>query len=527
MFCVIYSRYKKIPPCIWERIKSLNPVPNYYKFGLDELLDNFGNVKKEGDIAGKQGTGFFLKVNDNIYVITCNHIIEKQNLDINALATDLTGTCSHIKLLIHKRIPEIDLAILKFANKSQEINFPSYDANQITFNLDTLESTFTSKQINILINSLSLSGIGDDRQLIVKNASVNDPEIQLRDFIGHVIPKIPMLTFTCDDTNFSSDGEIEGLSGSVLTIHNKITKKTIPISMITSFGNSRFESIPLNLICGIVDVALRNPNKVLSGFNIPMATITVELDKKINNVSKFVGKQILDSLEIKYKVINCSENKLGNYFCFEKNDVIIKVNNNTFRSDGKIYMESIGYAVNIDTYLMLDTFLSQFQQSLFTNVGSTNFTIVRNVPSGEAHYVVRLQSKPFDELFNMKQFNSHSYVLWNGLVFSELSEELLTDMNHRTGYVLSGKIFEQPKQSTGHSRYVAIIDATDKTKFPKQVYTSTQMTETMVDVSPYVITPIGMQILVLEKTGNHQIRTIDDLCSAIKNGGKKMTFANY
>ena len=71
MTCLIYSTSKDISYNIWTKFNS-DEIPKYYKNDSVCLLCN--------DII-KKGYGFLINVNDQLYVITCEHIIGHGNIN--------------------------------------------------------------------------------------------------------------------------------------------------------------------------------------------------------------------------------------------------------------------------------------------------------------------------------------------------------------------------------------------------------------------------------------------------------------
>lgn len=514
MICTIYCKSKKISPNIWSRIKSFNnnntttstTTEEFKEYTLDDLITSEITSEIASEITSEKleetskGQGFFVKINNEPYVITCNHVIGLKNLNICAFANNKENVCERIDLILIKRIPELDIVILKFENDDQTNNFDFYIQDELNTKINEIERFIkTSDSNHLILKILMFSNITEN---IIPTIDIltSDVLIESEDFIGHMVPKIPLITFL-QNGNILNDSDLPGYSGSILMYRN------IPLGMLSRFDTKtfRFQTIPMCLINIIITNALSNPRKVLSGFNIPMKTVGVELDNPINNKVLFIGKSVLPYKNVHYKKLSNNKN-----FYFYSDDVILKIDNCEFNGKGTIFSDDIGYNINVDMFMMMKCYMS------VTN--SCKFLIARNKKT-EKHINVELIGYSINLMYNIKIFNDHKYISWRGFTFAEISEEIINEISNTYQYDIEGSYIKMPKKSDGSKKHVIVVDINEKLisdKYLDMFYIDGSKTQI-----PLVDTDIGKQLVILDKIGNKFISRIEDIKIAITNKNNK------
>lgn len=527
MSCIIYSKLKNIQPSvseqgIWTRLKykALENNNEYLNCNIYELI-------KPTDTIIKQGFGLLVEINNSKYIITCYHIIGLINIEITAIILNLNNDYVKTNLEHVKSIPEFDISILKFKNTSEENNFYFYSENELNIKIcnifeniqsnNTLnnnsndDSTFVQNEI--FLKLLTIKSLKENI-IINSNIGINNIELTHEDFIGHIVPKLPLITFNCNDEfeNDSLEGHtIEGLSGS------QIVKNEIPIGMVMSYSQyyNKFQTIPIIFIIYVTKCVLNNFQNndtdiaTITSYNIPTITKCGVMKNGTRLYLKYVSS---DSI-----VSYFTEKKKS--FIFKQGYCIIKVNNCEIKQYGKIYCDDIGCDVNTDTFLMIKSLKNRY----------CNFNICIDLNT-EKNINITLQAKNLNTLYNINIFNNHQYIYWKGLTFVELSEELLIDLSYIFDDNFKGNIVTQLKQNTENKKYVIIIDVN------KQIIDiNTQITNIddheIIDKFPIIEKEINdnkyLSIVFLQKIGTKHINNINDLKNAIKSKPSKRLHIYY
>lgn len=496
MLCIIYSKTKSVNQHIWSRIKTHRKDEKFEKYTLDKLIENFGIVPTENTESTHQGTGFFVNINDTPYVITCNHVIGPKVIETCAFADNVDKKHEQIKLTLVRRIPELDIAVLKFKNDQQKKKFVFYTPDQLDTKINHITrmvlQDITNASLNIPLISTSLC----ETKITIQKVKISHISIETEDFISHIVPKLPLITFFHDETQVRLDN-LPGCSGSLILCND------IPIGMLASFSqkSKKLQAIPTCLIFKIVINSLNDLTKTISGFNIPTLTVRVDLDKCVDGKSQFIGKCV-EKKDTNNNIEYCTI--YNKKFYFKDNDVIIKVSDKEFDNNGKIFSDEIGYDVNIDMFMMLECFIHK--------KNNCKFLVIRNDGETEKHIDINIIGKTINTMYNTKIFNDHIYVSWKGFTFAELSEELVDNLAKIFNFDIQGSFITSPKMNSGDKKVVVVVDV-DKRFIPEK-YGKTFFVDEQI-LTPFVHTDSGKKLVFLEKIGNKKILSINDLENVI------------
>jgi hypothetical protein len=395
MICNIYSNKKIVEDDILPKI---NIVKNKYKYVLNDFKENLNNLTNCGN-------GFIINKNNTTYIITCYHIVGSVELNNNifTILYDDKNVEEFIELKIYKSIPEFDISILIFEKSNDENKFSQYQTHDSIVKLNEIEICE-----NFLLKSF-------DTHFNVSNIS-----IEYHTYVSELLPKIPMILFTditnnniveeeniIEKQNIHDNESFHGLSGSILFSKNKA------ISMLSYCDdNNIFYTIP---ICFIMLLLSPTCKINLNGFNIVSQNAFVILENNFyNNKTNFYSKYIASNDNIGYKIF---DKKL--IFKLKKNDVILKINNIEFNSNGYLFNNNIGYDVDINTFLLIQMFENDY----------CDFCIVRNIENTEKIIKKKLCGNNLNLLYNVKLFNTYEYIIYKEFIFVEITEELLNKNN--------------------------------------------------------------------------------------------------
>lgn len=522
MQCIIRSRKKTIPLNIWKRILFLQNQNNkinenkFDLFTLDNLVDNYSIIQNEKTDDSTIGGGFFLLENDIPYVVTCDHVIGLKPFDITCFINtqkEEKKTIEYAKLKVYKRIKEFDLVILKFVDETIKNKISFYTLNDFESEIDKNNLVLSILKLPSFSNPFTTS-----EKICIRNVSIENTHL-----IHHILPKIPMLIFDYNATNLSIDN-LKGFSGSLITQNDK------PVGILTAYSNGKTQATPLFLLTTIIknkinEIETRKISK-LYGFNIPTVSVEVEYDGKL-----LFGKLICEESNVSYEMAN--KNK---QFKFKENDVIIEINNKKINCEGNIDYcsnkssemsdcENVLFNINTDFFMLLST---------NENNNICNFKILREEKKNITEICVNLKGKYFNELYNINIFNGHKYLYWKGLIFTELSEQLINEITHLDNqYTISNEIIKQPKKSNGNRKNVVLIDfdyrnITDKNlQKISDVFLFENNDNSIKPFFKYCseIDKMNKQVKmpVLEKFGSKIVQNLDGLINAIENNTNNKT----
>lgn len=487
MTCIIYAKSKHIPANIWQYVKNdINYNTNIHYDFKSLLQKSLNYVEEEFEV--KKGFGIFFRddsIGNKVYVITCFHIIGKVNLEVNAYANTKNNIFSKFPLKLVKVIEELDIAILEFKNENHENDINYYtQSNSLCKINETLQ-----KKTNI---KMSYSNIKENI-LTEHNINIDKFEMEYDYLKSTIIPKIPLYKFAIDLNKFPEKiiDNIYGLSGSILKIDDN------PIAITVSYNNMKLEAIPIGILYNIVTKFIQNKNALVSSFYFSSKVIELTNSKKETDICHF----IVDNKNITY---NISHDK--NKFKFKDNDIIYSVNDNKFTKNGTIMVNELGCELPLDIYLMLYSYGSDVAFQIYRIISDTHKLLSYN-----------LIGQPFENIYNINIFANNNYLYWKGLIFTELSEELILDIN-KLGINLIGNHFEKYKIIDPNvSKTVVLIDINYKLLDETSKYV-------LLEIGlPYVKYKNGYTLLILEKIGLKNILSLKDLKNIVHTKPNKIT----
>lgn len=460
--CVIFSKSTNIPNDveIWSKIKAYKICELYNLDNLAKKL-NFGTVTK-------QGNGIFFKMQQKIYVVTCFHIIGLINMEIYTFHNN-----KKIPLVKLGDIPEFDITILcvekQYHNDIDCNELECKKINEMEDIISQLKYMPSLFSVNVSNTQCTISStISNTTQMTDNcNFSVDVDSIHIiHDYVkGNMLPKVPLIEFKFEDHTIS-DERLRGLSGSSLLINNEVMGMIFGCFSTNNKNETKIQAISMIFLQLIIESFIRNTNCISGvnqtlkpmGYYLPTRSAKIREDGQNNT-----GVCIVEDIDISYKT------NTKKAFKFRNGDVIYKINDVNLNDNCTIYSKELGCNIKIDTHIMIKLFFDDYcKLNLFRKINDEYKKVSFNV-SGKA----------LDNLYDFKILNDYNYIYFRGFVFTELSEELILNLNKLN--LLNGQFYDQKKIiKKSNMNHVIMIDTDNK-------------------------------ITLVEKIGNKKITNLDDI----------------
>jgi signal peptidase I len=482
MACLIISESYDFPVDFW----------NYEKFH-EKNTSRRDNKRKSN--------GSFIKIGGEIFILTCYHCIEDNNVKNIIYYYDnndiLQESVAHIKY----SLCEFDIAVLK--PEKQINNVKSFDTNDTLYKLDEI----TKENMNII------TICKQKERIEIKNIDIKCAEIKREKFIDGLVVnyKIPSIHFKLKTTE---NIELEGTSGSILY------KNNIPVGIIYSMDTTDnvISAFPYCLCIELLKSGM-NKKKYISSLMLSynLCEIEFEKDEKIefdvqetkdiitdfmSDEEKIIGLYLNNTFNMTYQKI--SNNKTLSNFKFTEKDIILAINARKIDSNGMIYCNILDYNIDVFTYCLLFSYINDSIQITFMRKNSI--------------FTIKLVCKKLNDIFSfhIKKFNS--YVEYDGFVFSELSSELLK--YYKTKNIsLYGDIKKIKDDKI--NKYVVLVHV--DYEYLRKNYKNNDAVTKLENLNfPHV----NNKILLLNKIGNDNINDLNSLRKILakKKFDKQATF---
>jgi len=301
-----------------------------------------------------------------------------------------------IKLTIFASVKEFDIIILCLSD-SKDI-----DLQQIP------EISMTSIK-QIIANKDKIKLVSDT------NINISDIKIECDYLKSKLLPPIPLIKFKSDTLN------IEGLSGCCVIVDTNI------VGMLTSIHNGMMEAIPISIIYLFVSTSIIRGTPKLYGLPITTQVVDIESDDVCSMTCHMIDRAIND---------------------FNQDDIICSINQTPFNSDGTINSSDFDYQLPLNTWLMFE----------FLKKKSLSFEIQRLIGRDYKKIIKKSEGILYDTIYNVNISDTYKYLYWKGIIFTELSEELIYKLK-KLKYNTDSNIFKQYHIPTNSSnKYVVVVD---------------------------------------------------------------------
>jgi len=464
--CVVHAYYEQHTSIISKvgskpvRSKSLNSIPDYH-FPLGSADSNQPKEKAHDDVSKddimlrknnileqsheidqmecsmfdfnnflpdkirvSRGNGYIRTINRLQYVITCNHIMLKFS-KYRGFAQDDGGKVVSFELTVCRRIPEIDIVVMRIVcdqilpelditttiprSFNNQLIVGEYKPDTKTKNVDDI---FTTININ---NNISL--IFDIlKSKYVEQIPLIEIPIERMDIIIPIIKKYQINLKQRDHPRYNNmlkliAEKLHGTSGGIIRSDNN------NIGMVMIFTNTdrqlSIKALPLSLINMIVtNMIMFNKMGDMMGIQIDTKACDIEYEKE-DVYGRFVFKQ------------SGQYSNGKRIFTFNQGDIILEVDGIKFNNNKMLWSDFFNMYVPLNTYLMI-------RSNSIPNM-PIGIKILRQYKDEQRIRQYNLFPIPYNEMHRVVIFNK-KLQYWNGLIFIELSEELI-DFYQRIGSI--------------------------------------------------------------------------------------------
>lgn len=484
--CVIYAKSPYIPYDIWTQAKVLSHTSDSMsEFTLNQLIDS---ISVDSKTILKTGHGLFIKMNSVIYILTCYHIIENAKVIYGYL--DVDSELMRLEFSLVGKIKEFDIAVLSPSIELLEnVKYIDVDIIDINCDLSYVKSNQADAKIKYIDQSITKK---------INVSYINSKSVEIADSYlkSTLLPKIPLIKFTCDIPDSSDEFDPDGLSGACVTINDNI------VGMIFNHSEKALDAIPIHVLKLLAKAIISNRDAIiLSGCAATFHTA----DIIVHNVSHVV-KLITDDNQIVYKTT------FKNNYKFKKDTIITQFNYKSINNLGKLHIDGLNYAVNVDAYIMFSGLVNEY----------VTFKILKASPDLQKirYKEIALKPRPFEDQYVITINNPHKYVHYDGITFCELSEELLITLI-QFGIKLDLSMFSKYKDHPiSDKKIVIIIDINFKKLSGDTLNILTKIG------APYVKTFDEYTLLAIEKINKKKISGLNELIESFKTVKKRVLSLN-
>jgi len=434
-----------------------------YKFDDSVLTEYAESIKLEG-----QG------IITNNYIITNRHVIgskdditcyyeENKNL-ITIKNIEFIGEIFGYDICILKIIDPIKRDDIKLDIKL-DINFCNYDEINNTTKLyyETIELNTEKNKFSKILNKLDFLQYN-----MIYITSAMYPKIEVIEAISGDILK-------------------GGISGGLVTNENKK-----PI--------------------GIITLNIEKKNII-----IPFYIINILLKNQFNKYPKAIKFNIdvcepEDDTEYKYCLVITNEIKTTliseKTRSFEKNDVICMIDDLYITENGTIKTDICKLDMDISTYMNLKP-----ENNIDIKYCRNDNDIIKK----ETFLINEIT----DDYMSIRRYNTHNYFIYKGLIFAELSEEIIRYFSlyfKKRGYILSGQYVNDYNKYIIKKRFIILIGL-----IKKNIHESIKILLSDIEL-PFPIDKKDrtVRFTILRRIGNKNINNIEELSESFSDDNSQI-----
>jgi hypothetical protein len=351
---------------------------------------------------------------DDRYILGCFHGIQHyQSINVNqnkatvkSTSDELDLTILEYKATIKSTSDELDLTILEYKS------------------LDNYNSLKTTD-----FNNVNLPKIGDELNIFYLNKSIKlyVDNISFENMNCFIMPKLPYIKCKIFKSSDDMISLLKGLSGSLVKNNDGV-------------------------ICGM-----------LSEYNIEHDLITITptilikhfLHEYLNCgdyngiVSLLVDHSMMDFEHENEQYIGATINKkyaLKNNL--KEDDIIIKLNDKSFNSDGTIYDNNLDQNIDLETYIAIN----------FTKNDKINLTILREIKNKWTQKQIEHILFAIQDYKTIPINHNNKFIINNGFVFTELTENIIEFYRNHNIYIGGDVLDEYANNMYTGNKIVVLIN---------------------------------------------------------------------
>ncbi len=390
----------------------------------------FKDDRQKYQIVEHNSIGQVIKINDEIFILTCFHCICNATEIICNKFFETKKECSKdtIKLLIVSSSDELDLALLKTVDN---YDFGPMDASIFNYKMNDYNCLkFTYRKIKETKKKCVITK---------KTYSSDRCNVMLKKITSYQIPKLPYIDIYSkkllnDEKNLNKLAGISGtfaynknneICGIISSCYNKTLVCLIPSIVIKRFLDESISKDNFNGLCGF-----------------PLSTISCKITRDDGNVVH--GLLVKNNYKIKYD----SKQKDNN---IQKGDIIHNLNNMELNINATIYDNFTDFSYPFDTYIALH-YISDLNINIKVFRDDDTFTISNTCIPFSKNRIIPIS------------LNESKFIIYNGLVFTELTEELIKLYEKRNMFLKGTAldVFTKKKYSNKRKRLIVLVNLLKK-----------------------------------------------------------------
>lgn len=382
-------------------------------------------IAKCGSNITKNGMGFILTLNDESYVITCYHGI-KNSHEIVGYTLDNKFTKYNLSMIV--KSCTMDLALLKIDNR-----IDGYTINDLYRGLPT------SDDLSVNLYKINYNN-GNKTTINIKKYEKNKYNITYERLISFIQPELPYINIIEENpiVKENRDFNFEGTSGSIALYDKKI------IGIFSSITNDGVITLTPSLSI------IRFLNEYIKYGCIHGLCYIYGLKNivRLNDHNIGYGLKLEGSHNIKHnKVINKNIKLMDT-------DIIYKINN--LKIDSNCCVDNMP----ITTYIALN----------YMENDTIPLKILRtNSKKEHTKIEVNLKGVVIEKIKLIPEENNMKFVELYGLIFTEISEELLKDYYKKDIILVNEFIEKINKRPFSSNRKIIVIVDINRDRIDREI----------------------------------------------------------
>lgn len=403
----IISKSKEYPLYFWKMISDIDSKSTFIDY---DQIDRKTKDTIDQDII-RYGNGFLISHNGTIYLITCNHIVH-DNYETYFYIKGMRKQYKTRKLF---DICEMDMSILIPDDQIELARYSArtdllYESLNITGHLTILTTNNLQRRASDIVNK-------NETDFEISEIKGKFDKLIFEKCNSLFFQKVPMISIDIYDA-IDKDSKLSGLSGSiVINSDNKIC------GYISNFSKKLMQMIiiPSHLIMYIFEM-ISDPLLSFDG-GLKSLYLETQLCTFSAESMRRTGHYITNNYNIKYKLFESKK-----LFTFPLKSVMYKINDRHFDEKGYVVCSDT-LSLPLDTYLLLNNNI-QYHIITYSDTIKKITEHIKIIPSCLTNNLT------------VDIYSNHKIAIYKGLVFMELSEELLKHL-HDTGIDIIGEAYNR------------------------------------------------------------------------------------